>query len=80
MLLRALRPGGLLFIQEMEPEPSDTERPAYTVRRLVAHAEGLTFGPTAGELTAEAEAAGFELVRVAPLGLGRIVILRRPVR
>lgn len=77
-ILRALRPGGLLFLQEMEPVPDEAARPAYTVRRLVAQAQGIPFGRTAEELTDETGAAGFEPVRVAQTDFGRIVIVRRP--
>ncbi|MFF0271041.1 SAM-dependent methyltransferase [Kribbella sp. NPDC004536] len=77
-ILRALRPGGLLFLQEMEPVPDQAARPAYTMRRLVAQAQGIPFGRTAEELTDETMAAGFEPVRVAQTDFGRIVIVRRP--
>src|SRR5689334_8030121 len=30
MILRALKPGGTLFVQEMEPLPDDAGRPSYT--------------------------------------------------
>ena len=77
-ILRALRPGGLLFLQEMEPVPDEAARPAYTMRRLLAQAQGIPFGRTAEELTDETVAAGFEPVRVAQTDFGRIVIVRRP--
>ncbi|MFK3983826.1 SAM-dependent methyltransferase [Micromonospora sp. NPDC050397] len=79
MILRALEPGGLLFVQEMEPEPQESDRPAYALRRLVYQGWGVPFGRTAEQLAAEAESAGFALVRIAPTDFGRFVILRRPV-
>ena len=78
VILRALKPGGLLFIQEMEPEPDEAERPAYAVRRLVAQGWNVPFGRTAEQLAEEAQAAGFELVRLTPTDFGRFAILRRP--
>jgi SAM-dependent methyltransferase len=78
VIRRALKPGGLLFVQEMEPEPEPAARPAYAVRRLVAQGWDVPFGRTAEQLAAEAQAAGFELVRIAVTAFGRLVILRRP--
>lgn len=75
---RALRPGGLLFAQEMEVEPADEGRPAYLLRRLAFRGLGVPFGPTAEQLSAEAVAAGFEPVRIATTDFGRLVITRRP--
>jgi SAM-dependent methyltransferase len=77
MILRSLKPGGLLFLQEMEPEPTEPARPAYTLRKLVAHGWQIPFGRTAEALTAEAEAAGFTLLRLAKTDLGRMIILKR---
>jgi SAM-dependent methyltransferase len=78
VILRALKPGGLLYIQEMEPEPDEAERPAYSVRRLVAQGWDVPFGRTAEQLADEVQAAGFELVRLTSTDLGRFVIARRP--
>ncbi len=79
VILRALKPGGLLFVQEMEPEPDEDDRPAYAVRRLVAQGWGVPFGRTAEQLAEEIQAAGFELVRITPTDFGRFVIARRPI-
>ncbi|GAB3942773.1 hypothetical protein GCM10027614_30410 [Micromonospora vulcania] len=78
MIRRALKPGALLLVQELEPEPQETDRPAYALRRLVYQGWGAPFGRTAEQLAAEAESAGFDLVRVASTDVGRFVILRRP--
>ncbi|GAA1390670.1 SAM-dependent methyltransferase [Catellatospora chokoriensis] len=76
---RALRPGGVLIVQEMEREPSDdADRPGFVLRRLVFDGWGVPFARTAEELAAEAEKAGFETVRLVASPLGRIVVLRRP--
>jgi cyclopropane fatty-acyl-phospholipid synthase-like methyltransferase len=77
-ILRALKPGGKLFIQELEAVPTDEDRPAWTVRRLIAHGLGTRFGPTAEELAEEAVAAGFALDRIAVTGFGRMVIVSKP--
>ena len=58
--------------------PDEAARPAYTMRRLIAQAQGIPFGRTAEELTAETVAAGFQPVRVAQTDFGRIVIVRHP--
>ncbi|WP_432949597.1 SAM-dependent methyltransferase [Kribbella sp. CA-253562] len=78
MLLRVVKPGGLLLMQEMEPLPEETDRPAYTLRRLVAQGWGVPFGRTAEQLAEEATAAGFEVERLAPTDFGRFVVARRP--
>jgi SAM-dependent methyltransferase len=79
VILRALKPGGLLFVQEREPQPTEDGRPAYNLGRLLAHTRGLPYGRTAEELSAETEAAGFEPVRIATTDFGRIVLVRRPL-
>jgi ubiquinone/menaquinone biosynthesis C-methylase UbiE len=79
MLLRVLKPGGVLLMQEMEPEPDDADRPAYTLRRLVTQGWGVPFGRTAEQLADEAKAAGFEIERLAQTDFGRLVIARRPI-
>lgn len=79
VILRSLKPGGILVVQEMEPpEPDESGRPAYTLRRLVAHGWEVPFARSAEDLAAEGQAAGFELVRLAPTDFGRMIILRRP--
>jgi SAM-dependent methyltransferase len=78
VIRRAIRPGGLLFMQEHEPEPAPSGRPAYAVRRLIAHGWNVPFGRTAEQLVAEAETAGFDPVRIATTDVGRYAILRRP--
>jgi cyclopropane fatty-acyl-phospholipid synthase-like methyltransferase len=78
MILRALKPGGVLFLQELEAVPTEEGRPAYAVRRLIGRGLGTRFGPTAEDLAEEAEAAGFALDRIADTDFGRMVILRKP--
>lgn len=78
MILRALRPGGQLVLQEMDSEPEGDAVAAYSLRRLVYQGWGVPFGRTAEKLAGEAEAVGFEFVRMAPTDFGRFVILRKP--
>ncbi|MEV4495459.1 class I SAM-dependent methyltransferase [Micromonospora arborensis] len=76
---RALKPGAKLYMQEMESIPEDeAERGAFALRRLVFGNWGVPFARSAEDLTAEAEAAGFVLDRVAATPFGRIVVVRRP--
>ncbi|MEV6284740.1 class I SAM-dependent methyltransferase [Kribbella sp. NPDC051770] len=78
MLLRSLKPGGVLFIQEMEPQPDEAERAAYTLRRLISEGWGVPFGRTAEQLADEAKAAGFAIDRIAQTDFGRLVVASRP--
>jgi len=83
VIRRALRPGGLLIMQELDPEPqtyklSDDERRSSALRRLLYRGWHMPFGLTAERLEAEAEAAGFAAVRVATTEFGRFVLVRRP--
>ncbi|MGC4942707.1 SAM-dependent methyltransferase [Kribbella sp. DT2] len=78
MLLRVLKPGGVLLMQEIEPEPDEAGRSAYTLRKLVAQGWGVPFGRTAEQLADEARTAGFEIDRLARTDFGRLVIARRP--
>ncbi|XVV16835.1 SAM-dependent methyltransferase [Actinoplanes sp. CA-131856] len=79
MILRSLRPGGILLVQQLDAEPTDdAARAAFTLPRLVARSQGLPFARPLDGLVAEIEAAGFELVRTLEIDLGRIALLRRP--
>ncbi|MDX3656293.1 class I SAM-dependent methyltransferase [Streptomyces sp. ID05-26A] len=78
MVLAALEPGGYLFMQEMESEPEGEGLGAYRLRGLVYRGWGVPFGRPAEDLVAEAEAAGFELVRIAVTGFGRCAVMRKP--
>jgi len=72
---RALKPGAKLYMQELERLPeSGVERDAFALRRLVFTGWGVPFARSAEELTAEAEAAGFEFDRVESTPFGRIVV------
>jgi cyclopropane fatty-acyl-phospholipid synthase-like methyltransferase len=78
-ILRALKPGGLLAVQEMERPPEEpAERPAFALRELVFSGWGVPFACSAEALAAEATAAGFVLERIGETPFGRLVIARKP--
>jgi SAM-dependent methyltransferase len=75
---RALKLGAKLYMQEMERIPDEeAEQRAFALRRLVFTGWGVPFAQSAEELTAEAEASGFVLDRLASTPFGRIVVVRR---
>ncbi|BCB74667.1 hypothetical protein GCM10022251_74750 [Phytohabitans flavus] len=78
VIRRALKPGGLLVVQELEREPEAADLPAFTLRRLVYQGLGVPFALSAEQLAVEAESAGFELARQAATSFGRFAVLRRP--
>ncbi|MDX6258825.1 MAG: hypothetical protein QOH84_513 [Kribbellaceae bacterium] len=78
VIRRAVKPAGLLFMQETAPEPQPSGRPAYALRQLIVRGWDMPFGRTAEQLAEEAQTAGFDLVRLAVTDFGRYVILRRP--
>nr|WP_232337848.1 class I SAM-dependent methyltransferase [Deinococcus arboris] len=81
VILRALRPGGTLLMQELFVPPMDGDMAAmrgFALSQLLFRHRGMVFAPTAEELVQEGLAAGFESVRVAQTPFGRLAILRRP--
>jgi len=78
MILRSLRPGGFLLMQQLDAEPEDV-RPAFTLRRMVARAQQLPFARPLADLVTEASSAGFEPVRTVLTDLGPVALLRRPL-
>lgn len=79
MILRCLRPGGILVVQQLDAEPvGDADRAAFTMARLVAQARGVPFARPLAELVTEITGAGFEPVRTLENDLGRHALLRRP--
>ncbi len=79
MILRSLRPGGVLVLQQLDAEPAGgPERAAFTLARLVARSARLPFARPLADLVGEAEAAGFTLIRTLEIDLGRLALLRRP--
>jgi SAM-dependent methyltransferase len=78
-ILRALKPGAPLGMQEMERQPDDpAERAAFGLRELVFSGWGVPFARSAEALVAEATDAGFVLDRVRETPFGRLVIVRKP--
>ncbi|MBB2946481.1 SAM-dependent methyltransferase [Actinoplanes lutulentus] len=78
MIRRALRPGGLLTVQEEDAESQDVDQRSRALRKLVRGQRHAPLDRSAAQLAAEAEAAGFTVVREAPTSFGQFVLLRRP--
>jgi SAM-dependent methyltransferase len=79
-VLRALRPGGILIMQELFPPIEAQESPtarAY-LDQLFYRQLGLSYGLSAEDLAAEAEAAGFQEPEIVVSPLGRLVTLHKP--
>jgi SAM-dependent methyltransferase len=79
VIFRALRPGGLLLVQELFPPVSeeDTANVRARLDRLFLEQHNGTFGRTAEALAAEAEAAGFRDTEIVTTPLGRVVLTHR---
>jgi SAM-dependent methyltransferase len=73
MIRRSLRPGGTLVVQQLDDEPD-----GFSPARLVARSAGLPYARPLAALVAEAEAAGFDLIRTVEIDLGRLALLQRP--
>lgn len=80
VILRALRPGGLLICQELFPPVSEEDESNVRARldRLFIEELGGSFGRTAEELAAETKAAGFGDQEIVVTPLGRLVVSRTP--
>lgn len=80
VIFRALRPGGLLLVQELFPPVSEEDNENVRVRldRLFLQQHHGTFGRTAEALAAEAETAGFRGSEIVATALGRMVLTRKP--
>ncbi|MCY1137967.1 class I SAM-dependent methyltransferase [Actinoplanes sp. Pm04-4] len=72
MILRSLRPGGYLLVQQLDG-------PDAPLRRLVAEAQQLPFAKPIDDVALELSAAGFELIRTVRTDLGPVALLRRPL-
>lgn len=78
-IFRALRPGGLLLVQELFPpvsEEDESVRPR--LDRLVLQQQHASFGRTAEDLAAETAEAGFRDAEIVVSALGRLVLTRKP--
>jgi SAM-dependent methyltransferase len=83
MIWRALKPGGVLIMQELFVHPEDDDEAAvreFALTRLLYQHWGVRFAPSAEHLADEAAAGGFELDRIASTPLGRLVLMRRPAQ
>lgn len=78
----ALRPDGLLLTQETFPPATARDGDATRARldRLLHRRQHIAAGLSAEDLVAEAEAAGFRDPRVLDSPVGRLVVVRKPVR
>jgi SAM-dependent methyltransferase len=81
MIRRALKPGGVLMMQELFVHPEGDDEAAvrgFALTRLLYRHWGVRFAPSAEHLSDEAAAGGLEPVRIASTPLGRLVVVRRP--
>ncbi|MEU6132685.1 class I SAM-dependent methyltransferase [Saccharopolyspora sp. NPDC047091] len=74
---RALRPGGLLLVQELFPAQADPGTRG-ALDRLFHRRQRVAFGVSAEDLAAEGTAAGFRAPQIIASPLGRLVLLRTP--
>jgi protein-L-isoaspartate O-methyltransferase len=74
----ALRPGGLLTVPEEDADAQDMDQRSRSLRRLLRGQRHAPLNRSAEQLAAEAEKAGFTMVRTAATIFGRYVLLRRP--
>ncbi|WP_434453337.1 SAM-dependent methyltransferase [Lentzea sp. E54] len=77
VILRALRPGGLLLVQELFP-PREEPTTRTALDRLFFEQQRTAFGRSAEELADEGRAAGFQEADIIATPLGRLVMLRKP--
>jgi cyclopropane fatty-acyl-phospholipid synthase-like methyltransferase len=79
-ILRALRPGGVLLMQELFPPQNAEDEPTTGSRldRLFFRRQHIPFGRSAEELAEEGGAAGFRDARIAASAMGRLVVMHKP--
>ncbi|HJP75808.1 MAG TPA: methyltransferase domain-containing protein [Pseudonocardiaceae bacterium] len=80
VIFRALRPGGLLLVQELFPPVSEEDEANVRVRldRLFVEQHGASYGRSAEALAAEAAEAGFVDAQIVSSPFGRLVLTRKP--
>lgn len=76
-VLRALRPDGLLVLQELFPPPPEPTTRAQ-LDRLFYRQQQVGYGLSAEDLAAEGHKAGFAAAQIVDSPLGRLVLLRKP--
>jgi hypothetical protein len=75
----ALRPGGVLVMQELHPPVAPAEATLETLQDALLYRRwGISLGHSAEQLGAEAERHGFTSVRIAETPLGRLVVANKP--
>jgi SAM-dependent methyltransferase len=72
---RALRPGGVLVMQELNPDPGHSVR--LLLEQLVYRRQGLPFGRSAEQLLGEIERAGLSGGRIVDTPAGRWVLVEK---
>lgn len=79
-ILRALKPGGLLVVQELFPPTAEgTQEPLRSqLDRLFFEQRNAVFAMSAEDMAAEAAVVGFALGRIIESPLGRLILMRKP--
>lgn len=79
-VVRALRPDGLLLMQELFPPQTEQDEPTprAALDRLSYRQQHVAFGLSAEDLADEGRAAGFQDAQIIDSPVGRLVILRKP--
>lgn len=79
-IFRALRPDGLLLVQELFPPLTTQDEPSTRAQldRLFFRQLNMAYGMSAEELVVEGRTAGFRDARIAETPLGRLVLLHKP--
>jgi SAM-dependent methyltransferase len=79
-VVRALRPDGLLLMQELFPPQTGQDKPTTraALDRLSARQQHIAFGLSAEDLADEGRAAGLRDARIIDSPVGRLVTLRKP--
>lgn len=81
-IFRALKPEGLLLMQELFPPADDGDDPTTgsLLDELFYRQQNIAFGCSAEALAAEAGAAGFEDPQIIDSPVGKLVLVRKPGR
>jgi hypothetical protein len=79
-IFHALRPDGLLLMQELFPPLTTQDEPPtrFLLDRLAYRQRDIPFGLSAEDLAAEASAAGFQDAQITDTPLGRLILIRKP--
>jgi SAM-dependent methyltransferase len=79
-VVRALRPDGLLLMQELFPPQPEQDKPTTraALDRLSYRQQHVAFGLSAEDLAGEGRAAGLQDAQIIDSPVGRLVVLRKP--